>query len=109
MIREILDLYDCDDGEVRQNLHARAKLIERIDVLERQKIDIAMALSELRRAVRRMDARSPWTFAAASVPAGAERAGAIIAAMRPMRPLAARSLAHTRMCRDSVDAASSAT
>ena len=54
-IREILDLYDVHDGGKTQILHARKKFEERVDTLERQKIDIEESLKELRRAIKTID------------------------------------------------------
>lgn len=54
-IREILDLYDVHDGGKTQIMHARKKFAERVETLERQKIDIEESLTELRRAIRTID------------------------------------------------------
>ena len=54
-IREILDLYGVHDGGKTQILHARKKFAERIETLERQKVDIEESLAELHRAVRAID------------------------------------------------------
>lgn len=54
-IREILDLYDVHDGGKTQILHARKKFAERVETLERQKVDIEESLTELRRAIRTID------------------------------------------------------
>ena len=54
-IREILDLYDVHDGGKSQIMHARKKFAERVETLERQKIDIEESLTELRRAIRTID------------------------------------------------------
>ncbi len=70
-IREILDLYDAHDGGKAQILHARKKFEERVASLERQKIDIEEALTELRRAIRSIDE----TFAKGATPA--PRAGQV--------------------------------
>ena len=56
-IREILDLYGVHDGGVAQAVHSRKKFTERIDTLERQKIDIDESLKELRRGISDIDAR----------------------------------------------------
>ncbi len=56
-IREILDLYGVHDGGVAQAVHSRKKFAERIDTLERQKIDIDESLKELRRGIADIDAR----------------------------------------------------
>ena len=54
-IRELLDLYNVEDGGVRQTMHARKKFEEQLHKLERQKIDIEVSLSELRRAITSID------------------------------------------------------
>jgi DNA-binding transcriptional MerR regulator len=54
-IREILDLYDVHDGGKAQIMHARKKFAERVETLERQKIDIEESLTELRRAIHTID------------------------------------------------------
>src|SRR5690348_4725044 len=54
-IREILDLYDVHDGGKTQIMHARKKFEERVNTLERQKIDIEESLIELRRAIHTID------------------------------------------------------
>ena len=65
-IREVLDMYDGKDGEQAQMTHARKKFEERIQVLERQKLDIDQALRQLREGIRDIDAalegkpRTPW-------------------------------------------------
>tara|TARA_R110002110_G_scaffold90632_5_gene235578 strand:+ start:3065 stop:3487 length:423 start_codon:yes stop_codon:yes gene_type:complete len=48
-IREILDLYDMDGGEVGQLQHFLEKIAERRDHLEQQRQDIAAILNELER------------------------------------------------------------
>jgi DNA-binding transcriptional MerR regulator len=55
-IREILDLYGVHDGGVTQLTHSRKKFAERIETLERQKIDIDESLKELRRGIANIDA-----------------------------------------------------
>jgi DNA-binding transcriptional MerR regulator len=54
-IREILDLYGVHDGGVTQLTHSRKKFAERIETLERQKIDIDESLKELRRGIANID------------------------------------------------------
>jgi DNA-binding transcriptional MerR regulator len=54
-IREILDLYDLHDGGKTQIMHARKKFEERVNTLERQKVDIEESLIELRRAIHTID------------------------------------------------------
>jgi len=55
-IREILDLYRHDGGTA-QLTHTRKKFAERIDTLERQKIDIDESLKQLRGGIADIDAR----------------------------------------------------
>jgi DNA-binding transcriptional MerR regulator len=55
-IREILDLYGVHDGGMTQLVHSRKKFAERIDTLEKQKIDIDDSLKELRRGIADIDA-----------------------------------------------------
>jgi len=55
-IREILDLYGMQDGGVAQLVHSRKKFAERIDTLERQKVDIDESLKELRKGIADIDA-----------------------------------------------------
>src|SRR6266480_4292698 len=50
-IRGILDLYAIHDGGIAQLTHTRKKFAERIETLERQKIDIDESLRELRRGI----------------------------------------------------------
>jgi DNA-binding transcriptional MerR regulator len=47
-IKEMLDLYDLENGHETQWRHALAKFQERIDALERQRKDIDDAITELR-------------------------------------------------------------
>ena len=56
-IREILDLYQIHDGGLTQLKHSRRKFEERIETLERQKVDIDESLKELRRGIADIDAR----------------------------------------------------
>jgi DNA-binding transcriptional MerR regulator len=49
-VREMLDLYDLDDGQVTQLKVALAKFGERIERLEKQKGDIDRVVAELTRA-----------------------------------------------------------
>ena len=48
-IREILDLYELDDGGATQNAKSLVKFRERIVALEAQRADIDQAIEELRR------------------------------------------------------------
>ncbi|WP_374657093.1 MerR family DNA-binding transcriptional regulator [Phenylobacterium sp.] len=48
-IREILDLYELDDGGAMQNAKSLVKFRERIVALEAQRADIDHAIEELRR------------------------------------------------------------
>lgn len=54
-IREILDLYGVKDGGVAQLTHTRKKFAERVESLERQRIDIANSLVQLKEGVSRID------------------------------------------------------
>jgi len=54
-IREILDLYGMQDGGMAQLTHSRRKFAERIDTLERQKVDIDVSLKELRKGISDID------------------------------------------------------
>ncbi|MBV8976983.1 MAG: MerR family DNA-binding transcriptional regulator [Alphaproteobacteria bacterium] len=56
-IREILDLYSGPGGSTAQMVHSRKKFVERIETLERQKIDIDESLHELRRGIAEIDQR----------------------------------------------------
>ena len=56
-IREILDLYGVRDGGFTQLVHSRKKFVERIEALERQKIDIEESLVELHRGIAALDER----------------------------------------------------
>ena len=56
-IREILDLYQIHDGGLTQLKHSRRKFEERIETLERQKVDIDESLKELRSGIADIDAR----------------------------------------------------
>src|SRR5882757_6417246 len=56
-VREMLDLYDLDDGQVTQLKVAIAKFSERIERLERQKTDIDRVVAELTRASDAMKAK----------------------------------------------------
>ena len=53
-IREYLGLYDPSANE-RQLQHARKKFEERIVAFERQKVDIDVAISELKRGINEVD------------------------------------------------------
>jgi len=66
-IREVLDMYDGKDGEQAQMVHARKKFEERIQILERQKLDIDQALRQLHEGISEIDAAlqggnapTPW-------------------------------------------------
>jgi len=54
-LREILDLYEKQDGGITQLVHARKKFEERIVSLERQRIDIDESLIVLRRGISGID------------------------------------------------------
>lgn len=53
-IREFLSLYNPDDN-ARQLLHARKKFEERVVVFEKQKLDIDVAINELKRNIVEID------------------------------------------------------
>jgi len=53
-IREYLDLYD-QNVNTRQLQHARKKFEERIVAFEKQKVDIDIAISELKRSIVEVD------------------------------------------------------
>jgi len=53
-IREYLGLYSPEDN-TRQLVHARKKFAERIAVFEKQKLDIDVAISELKRGIGDID------------------------------------------------------
>lgn len=54
-IKEMLDLYDIDDGQATQLAYSIKKFSERISALERQRADIEHALEELRGARARLE------------------------------------------------------
>ncbi len=54
-IKEMLDLYDMNDGQATQLSYAIKKFNERISSLERQRGDIEQALSELRQGRARLE------------------------------------------------------
>jgi DNA-binding transcriptional MerR regulator len=54
-IKEMLDLYDMNDGQATQLSHAIKKFNERISSLERQRGDIEQALPELRQGRARLE------------------------------------------------------
>src|SRR6185436_2902199 len=54
-IKEMLDLYDIDDGQATQLSYSIKKFDERINSLERQRADIEQALDELRKGRARLE------------------------------------------------------
>lgn len=54
-IKEMLDLYDIDDGQATQLSYSIKKFDERINSLERQRADIEQALDELRAGRARLE------------------------------------------------------
>lgn len=83
-IREVLEMYDSKDDEQTQMLHTRKKFEERIQVLERQKLDIDQALRQLREGIRDIDSaldgkpRTPWPqFFEQELPRGAPQPMAV--------------------------------
>src|ERR1700685_271802 len=71
-IREILDLYDKNDGGATQNATAFRKFRERIVVLERQREDLDQAIAELQTACANLEeslSSRPDLLSAAAPPA----------------------------------------
>ncbi len=56
-IREMIDLYDLEDGQVTQLKVSRKKFADRIVALERQRIDIDDSVESLKNAIAWMDER----------------------------------------------------
>jgi DNA-binding transcriptional MerR regulator len=56
-IREILELYDVNDGALKQTVHSLKKFRERLVALETQREDIDNAISELRGAIEAFEDR----------------------------------------------------
>ena len=54
-IKEMLDLYDINDGQATQLAYSIKKFDERINSLERQRADIEQALTELRTGRARLE------------------------------------------------------
>jgi DNA-binding transcriptional MerR regulator len=54
-IKEMLDLYDINDGQATQLSYSIKKFDERINALERQRADIEQALTELREGRARLE------------------------------------------------------
>jgi DNA-binding transcriptional MerR regulator len=69
-IREYLEMYD-QNVNVRQLQHARKKFEERIVAFEKQKVDIDVAISELKRSINEVDQHLADNAADASEPAEA--------------------------------------
>jgi DNA-binding transcriptional MerR regulator len=67
-IREYLDLYD-QTANARQLMHARKKFEERIVAFERQKVDIDVAINELKRSIVEVDQHLADAAAETSEPA----------------------------------------
>lgn len=55
-IREMIDLYDREGGPAQQRRVAAQKCRERIDLLERQRLDIDATIAELRNYIAQIDA-----------------------------------------------------
>lgn len=53
-IREYLDMYNPADN-ARQLAHARKKFVDRIEAFEKQKVEIDVAISELKRSIVDVD------------------------------------------------------
>lgn len=71
-IKEMLDLYDMNDGQATQLSHAIKKFNERISSLERQRGDIEQALAELRQGRARLEVILSDKGAPASMGRGSE-------------------------------------
>jgi DNA-binding transcriptional MerR regulator len=56
-IREILDLYDADESGTVQLQHSKKKFVERLDALERQRVDIDESIAELKLGITAIDNR----------------------------------------------------
>lgn len=54
-LKEMLDLYDMDDGQATQLQYSIKKFSERINALERQRADVEQALQELRAGRARLE------------------------------------------------------
>ncbi len=54
-LKEMLDLYDMDDGQATQLQYSIKKFSERINALERQREDVEQALQELRAGRARLE------------------------------------------------------
>jgi len=77
-IREYLDMYDQSDN-ARQLTHARKKCEERITAFEKQKLDIDIAISELKRSIVEIDQHLADAAADREVPAEDDTAAAAAA------------------------------
>lgn len=60
-IREMIDLYDLDDGRVQQRHVTVEKCRNRIEMLKRQRVDIDAQIDELARFVETVEARMAKT------------------------------------------------
>jgi DNA-binding transcriptional MerR regulator len=69
-IREYLEMYD-QNVNVRQLQHARKKFEERIVAFEKQKVDIDVAISELKRSIVEVDQHLAESAVSSSEPADA--------------------------------------
>lgn len=67
-IREYLDLYNRDDN-ARQLEHARKKFEERIVAFEKQKVDIDIAITELKNGITEVDRQMAEQGTPAATPA----------------------------------------
>lgn len=56
-IGEILDLYDADESGVAQLQHSKKKFVERLDALERQRVDIDESIAELKLGITAIENR----------------------------------------------------
>lgn len=56
-IREILDLYDADESGTTQLQHSKKKFVERLNALERQRVDIDESIAELKLGITAIENR----------------------------------------------------
>ena len=71
-IKEMLDLYDINDGQATQLTYAIKKFNERISSLERQRADIEQALTELRQGRARLEVILSEKGVPSNAPRGSE-------------------------------------
>jgi DNA-binding transcriptional MerR regulator len=56
-LRDILDLYELDDGAAQQNAESLRKFREKVVALERQRADLDKAIAELHQAIAALEER----------------------------------------------------